>query len=467
MTLKLPSRLHPSLLELKSQIQKTAESELEQWISQHNYIALQSTKIQVDVTKQPKPVQKVKASTIHLSDEEETPEDQLGPGLANVSQFLAVYSCKGGVGKSTVAVNLAYELARQGGKIGLLDVDIYGPSLPILVKPEDPVVRQSPLGAGMVYPISHKGVKLLSLGFVSSKSGVPGSGPESGSAIMRGPMVGRVVTQLLKGTDWGDLDVLVLDLPPGTGDVQLTVCQDIQLDGAVAVTTPSKLATEDTRKGIHMFSSLGVSTMALVENMSYFVCDGGGKHYPFGKGQQEALLQDKSINPANIVSLPISSLANDATEQGEPIALTRPERATEELDALQKLATIISKELLLAQFTQPDSFVRLDGVDFPLDTMACSIGKDGAEFVVRLYSDAGATKIQLPAFQLRARDPKTGEIMPGESLEQPERSPKTLPSTVEKKGHYGFTVEWADRATLIYSLQAVAKAAQGAAQGKI
>ena len=113
-----------------------------------------------------------------------------------MAHFIGVYSCKGGVGKSTVAVNLAYELAQMGGRIGLLDLDVYGPSLPVLVKPNDPAVRQSPLGTGMVYPIEHKGVKLLSLGFVSANSGVPGSGQDNGAAVLRGPMAGKVVTQL-------------------------------------------------------------------------------------------------------------------------------------------------------------------------------------------------------------------------------------------------------------------------------
>mmetsp|Transcript_27591 Transcript_27591/g.42245 ORF Transcript_27591/g.42245 Transcript_27591/m.42245 type:complete len:422 (-) Transcript_27591:810-2075(-) len=195
---------------------------------------------------------------------------KLGPGLSNVRHFLAVYSCKGGVGKSTIAANLAYELAQMGGRIGLIDVDVYGPSLPVLVKPDDPAVRKSTLGSGMVKPIEHEGVKMMSLGFVSPTSGVPGSGPGSSAAVMRGPMAGRVVTQLLKGTEWGDLDVLILDMPPGTGDVQLTICQDLELSGAVAVTTPSKLAATDAAKGIAMFTSLGVPTVAVVENMSYF-----------------------------------------------------------------------------------------------------------------------------------------------------------------------------------------------------
>ena len=159
------------------------------------------------------------------------------------------------------------------------------------------------------------------------------------------------------------------------------------------------------------------------------------------------------------MQLPISSLANKATEEGQPLSLTRPDNAEDELAALGKLAKIISKELLLSQFAQPDSFVQIDGVNFPLDSMTCTV--ESSSFVVRLYSDTGAIKIQVPAYQVRARDPKTGVILPGESLDNNgQRSPGTLPNSIAKKGHYGFTVEWADRATLIYSLQAIAKAAK-------
>ena len=173
----------------------------------------------------------------------EEAREAAGPGLSRTSAVVAVYSCKGGVGKSTVSANLAYALAkREGLKVGLLDCDVYGPSLPTLLSPRDVTVRRSSVGK-MVMPIDHHGVKLLSLAYVSPKSGVPGAGSattEGGvdPAVIRGPMASRVVTQLLKGTDWGNLDILLLDLPPGTGDVQLTVCQEIVLDGAVAVTTP-------------------------------------------------------------------------------------------------------------------------------------------------------------------------------------------------------------------------------------
>lgn len=265
--LRLPTLLHPKLEELKATVQTNAEACLREWASQQASSNVANPPSSVNVEAMASTPVSMTARLL------ENPEEFLqsqGPGLAEISHFLAVYSCKGGVGKSTVAVNLAYELARQGGRVGLLDLDIYGPSLPVLLKPDDPAVRRSDKGKGMVVPINHKGVKILSLGFVNRSSGVPGSGQENGAAIMRGPMAGKVVEQLLKGTDWGPLDVLILDLPPGTGDVQLQVCQDLSLSGAVAVTTPSKLAVVDTRKGIEMFTSLGVPTLSVVQNMSFF-----------------------------------------------------------------------------------------------------------------------------------------------------------------------------------------------------
>ena len=269
--LRLPTLLHPQLEELKELVHKEAELVLQEWAAEqhHHHADAATTALPRGVNVEAMASTPVSMTARLLENPQDFLESQ-GPGLAEISHFLAVYSCKGGVGKSTVAVNLAYELARLGGRVGLLDLDVYGPSLPILLKPNDPVVRRSKKGKGMVLPIEYQDVKVLSLGFVNRSSGVPGSGPDNGAAIMRGPMAGKVVEQLLKGTDWGPLDVLVLDMPPGTGDVQLQVCQDLSLSGAVAVTTPSKLAVEDTRKGIEMFTSLGVPTLSVVQNMSYF-----------------------------------------------------------------------------------------------------------------------------------------------------------------------------------------------------
>ena len=157
-TLRVPTLLHPSLEDLKDRVARTAEGVIRDWSLEKS---LPEINLKVNV-------EAIAAKPVPAEAGEEV-ASRLGPGLANVANYIAVYSCKGGVGKSTIAVNLAYELARLGGRVGLLDLDVYGPSLPFLVRPTDPAVRRSPLGKGMVYPIEHEGVKLLSLGFVSSK----------------------------------------------------------------------------------------------------------------------------------------------------------------------------------------------------------------------------------------------------------------------------------------------------------
>jgi Mrp family chromosome partitioning ATPase len=473
--LTLPTLMHPQLEQLKEKIRERVLKELGNALNDVPDVKIQTT------ASQPFPV------VARRVEEHSEILKNLGPGLANVAHFLAVYSCKGGVGKSTVAVNLAYELARLGGRVGLLDVDIYGPSLPVLIKPDDAAVRRSSVGRGMVYPIDHKGVKLLSLGYVSPQSGVPGSGADGGAAVMRGPMAGRVVTQLLKGTDWGELDVLVLDLPPGTGDVQLAICQDLELSGAVAVTTPSKLAATDARKGISMFTSLGVPTMALVENMSYFVCPGGDRHYPFGKG-----IDNSDIETPNVFRLPLSTVTNDANDAGSPVCVLRPISATDELGVFGELASSVARELLQLQHGRSlvetsggiggPSMVAFAGrpEKFDVATVHLSVGKSQDNFSVRLFSDSGATQLDLAATELRQRHPKTGELLDEDDESTGQKSQtsdtamvqhhqhgigtkatKLVPAKIEKKGRYGYAVEWADGATIIYSMLSIAKAAGG------
>lgn len=415
---------------------------------------------------------------------------KLGPGLANVRHFLAVYSCKGGVGKSTTAVNLAYELSRLGGRVGLLDVDIYGPSLPILVKPDDPAVRKSPIGPGVVKPILHRGVKMLSLGFVSPQSGVPGSGANTGAAVMRGPMAGRVVSQLLKGTEWGELDVLVLDMPPGTGDVQLTVCQELELSGAVSVTTPSKLAAVDAAKGVEMFTSLGVPTLAIVENMSYFDCEGGTRHFPFGKSIKDSIggLDQTSSNlkESNIFQFPISARLNEANDEGIPLCLSRPQEAAKELDIFRDLSISVSNELLRAQHGKSNSVtddvsIRIENHVFDVANLHLSSDNANESFLIRFFSDSGATEVRISGEKLRYWHPKLGEPLDIESKDEKvvvvtshsgcgshdhprsdqKRKSRLFPCKIEKKGRYGYQIEWADQATIIYSMYSLAKAAGG------
>ena len=500
--LQLPTLLHPTLESLKSMVEKEARHEIDQWAADNNLSMTTDDsnngglpfEVEIKaVAKQPIPwtVQSGQQS-------QDDVKSGLGPGLTNVSHFLAVYSCKGGVGKSTVAVNLAYELARLGGRVGLLDVDVYGPSLPLQVTPDDDAVRKSSLGSSMVCPIEHKGVKLLSLGYVSSNSGIPGSGKNSDAAVLRGPMAGRVVTQLLKGTEWGELDVLILDLPPGTGDVQLTVCQEINLSFAVGVTTPSKLAIADVQKGISMFNTMGIETIAMVENMAYFECEGGGKHYPFGRGfagEGKTIndsLGNNALKPENICQLPISETANIANDTGIPICLSRPEEAKLELEAFEKLAKIVSREMfqLPHRALSSEGTVALEGEHFDLSTI--NVSEDNGSIMVRFFSEKGALQKRVPSQNLLRLDPMTGDAIdktsspPGDESERHQSKTgdeedvvvsvhkassssacnnhavaEILPERIQEKGRVGFEVTWSDGSRFIYRRSVIAIAAGG------
>jgi ATP-binding protein involved in chromosome partitioning len=178
------------------------------------------------------------------------------PGVKNL---IAVGSGKGGVGKTTVAVNLAVGLAALGHKVGLMDADVYGPNVPLMMG-----INETPMALGdRIQPLEQYGVKLMSMGFLS-----PGDKP----LVWRGPMLHSVIQQFLRGVDWGELDYLVIDLPPGTGDVQLSLIQSAPVTGAIVVTTPSDVSLEDARKAVMMFHQVKVPILGIVENMSYLTC---------------------------------------------------------------------------------------------------------------------------------------------------------------------------------------------------
>lgn len=248
--------------------------------------------------------------------------------LPGVKKIVAVASGKGGVGKSTVAANLAVSLASQGLRVGLCDCDLYGPSIAHMfgVSHHDLTSDHD----DNIIPIESYGIKLMSMGFLLS---------ESSPVIVRGPLANRYTQQFLKQVAWGELDVLVLDLPPGTGDIQLTIVQSVALTGAVIVTTPQEVALIDARKAATMFAKVNVPILGLIENMSWFECD-RGKRYPlFGKGG--GAKEAKRLKVPLLAQIPIDPATCQGADKGKPIALSKKD--TPYHDAAAQLVNIWEK----------------------------------------------------------------------------------------------------------------------------
>jgi ATP-binding protein involved in chromosome partitioning len=223
------------------------------------------------------------------------------PGVRNI---IAVGSGKGGVGKSTVAVNLAITLSRLGYAVGLMDADVYGPNVPFMMG-----IQQTPHAIGQrIQPLEAYGVRLMSMAFLN-----PGDKP----LVWRGPMLNSVIQQFLRNVDWGELDYLVIDLPPGTGDVQLTLIQTTPLTGAVVVTTPSDVALEDARKAVNMFEQVREQVLGIVENMSYLEHN-GEKLYVFGKGGGARTAE--KMNVPLLAEIPLDPATREGGDSGKPIA---------------------------------------------------------------------------------------------------------------------------------------------------
>jgi ATP-binding protein involved in chromosome partitioning len=230
--------------------------------------------------------------------------------VEGIKNIVAVSSGKGGVGKTTVAVNLAAALAARGLKVGLLDTDVYGPNVPLMVG----VDEQPRVDGQKILPIEAHGLKVMSMGFLS-----PGDRP----VVWRGPMLHGVVRQFLSDVVWGELDYLIVDMPPGTGDVQLSLAQLVPVQGAVVVTTPQEVAAADVRKAINMFEQVGVPLVGVVENMSYFVCDGcEARHEIFGHGAGDALVAQ--FKTELLGRIPIASRVRESGDAGTPIVLADP-----------------------------------------------------------------------------------------------------------------------------------------------
>jgi ATP-binding protein involved in chromosome partitioning len=237
---------------------------------------------------------------------------QAPAGIPGVEAIIAVASGKGGVGKSTTAVNLALGLRDLGLKVGILDADIYGPSMPKLL-----AIRERPQTAGgtRLKPISRHGMPVMSIGFLIE---------EETPMIWRGPMVMSALTQMLREVEWGTLDVMVVDMPPGTGDAQLTMAQQVPLKGAVIVSTPQDLALVDARRGIAMFRRVSVPVLGIVENMSYFLCPHCGERSDiFGHGGARA--EAERLDVPFLGEVPLDMEIREKSDSGLPVVATAPD----------------------------------------------------------------------------------------------------------------------------------------------
>jgi ATP-binding protein involved in chromosome partitioning len=255
------------------------------------------------------------------------------PGVQNI---IAIGSGKGGVGKSTVAVNLAISLAKLGHAVGLMDADVYGPNVPLMMG-----VRDAPHAIGQrIQPLKAHGITLMSMGFLN-----PGDKP----LVWRGPMLNSVIQQFLRNVDWGNLDYLIIDLPPGTGDVQLTLIQTTPLTGAVVVTTPSDVSLEDARKAVHMFEQVREQVLGIVENMSYLE-HSGEKIYVFGKGGGARTAELMKV--PLLAEIPLDPKTREGGDSGQPIATLAEPNA--QVILFEKLArTIIERAETSKQKQQP------------------------------------------------------------------------------------------------------------------
>jgi Mrp family chromosome partitioning ATPase/DUF971 family protein len=336
----------------------------------------------------------------------ERPQRKLakGSGLSEVSNILAVTSCKGGVGKSTVAAMLAATLANKGYRTGLLDADIFGPSVPTLFQLHDTGVETTE--DEYILPRKSNGLSIMSFGFML------GDQP----AVMRGPMVSNFVQQLLHQVAWGPLDYLVIDFPPGTGDVQLTLSQQAQIDAAVIVTTPHALSLTDVRKGILMFEKVDVPVVGVIENMAYFVCDGcEKKHFIFGAtGDQQ--LQER-FGLATLATLPMRASLQEGID-----TLASSDESVDTTDAVIRALG----RLQLARPEKPEA--------------------EATESHIHLHwPDGTTTSVENRALRLACSCALCVDEMTHQPILDPDRVPADIHATeLRTIGNYALGITWSD-----------------------
>jgi ATP-binding protein involved in chromosome partitioning len=295
-------------------VAQTLKKESEQALA--TLAGVRSTKVVIDITNPPEVASGGQTGTTKI------------PGVKYV---IAIASGKGGVGKSTVAANLAAALDRSGAEVGLCDCDIYGPSISLMFG----ATQERPMATGdnTIIPMERYGIKLMSMGSLLD---------DGSPAILRGPMVTRATQQFLRQVDWSGLDYLILDLPPGTGDIQLTVVQTVALSGAVIVTTPQEVALIDARKASAMFAKVNVEVLGIIENMSYFLSPSDGKRYDIfgaGGGEREAA----RLKVALLGTVPLDIATREAGDRGMPVVIDRPDHPISKV--FEKIADQLRKRI--------------------------------------------------------------------------------------------------------------------------
>ena len=271
----------------------------------------------------------------NIFEEKKRKQEAINSAMSKIKHVIAVASGKGGVGKSTVAANLALSLAKKGYRVGLADADIYGPSIPTLFNIENEQVMAAEIdGKQLMLPFEKFGIKLMSVGFFVDKER---------PMLWRGPMAANTLTQMLTETHWGELAFMVLDMPPGTGDIQLTLVQQFSVSGALFVCTPQQLAVADVRRAVNMFKNdqIAIPVLGLVENMAYFTPKElpNNKYYIFGKGGTEALA--KELDVELIAQIPISLDISETNDSGNPISL---DFSSPEAESFMQLAEVVIKK---------------------------------------------------------------------------------------------------------------------------
>jgi Mrp family chromosome partitioning ATPase/DUF971 family protein len=372
---------------------------------------------------------------VRLSSRAQTGIKPMAQGLAHVANVIGVSSCKGGVGKSTTAVNLAFTLSEMGAKVGIFDADVYGPSLPTMVYMPN---TQLYFDGQLIKPLQYRGVKLMSFAYTGSPE------DEQNPAMMRGPMVSQVINQLLTQTNWGDLDYLIIDMPPGTGDIQITLTQLIPMTAAVIVTTPQRLSYVDVVKGIEMFDRMKVPTVAVVENMSYFVCDHcAERHYPFGRGALQSLVNEFGFK--NTVEFPIHPDISPAGDSGSPYVIENPTSVIS--GQFKSLAGDVVREISRIRFRQA-----------PVPTVELFEGRGVVLTLNEAQYEIPAKTLRLKCRCARCEDEFTGAALI-KSIDIPD---DVVPTGMSPVGNYATGINWSDGHSSIFPYDYLIELAQRA-----